>query len=129
MNIEHVDVGSEEWATVRIQGLEGEVKVMHITDTHIIAGDSRDPEAMQHVDSYGPAFGNSTPEGVPTTKLFSSLLDGGLAMGADCTALTGDIIHFPSRITSPVRLTIIRSPNGPVRNLPLSQEALAPFCD
>lgn len=97
MKIEHVDVGSEEWATVRIQGLEEEVKVMHITDTHIIAGDSRDPEATQHVDSYGPAFGNSTPEGVPTTKLFASLLDGGLAMGADCTALTGDIIHFPSQ--------------------------------
>ena len=97
MRIEHEDVGRDDGATILIEGLPGELKIMHITDTHMVEGDGRDPEAAQHVESIGTNFRDRTPGEVPTREVFEGLLEKSGKIGAACTALTGDIIHFPSQ--------------------------------
>jgi hypothetical protein len=96
MKIEHLDVGRENEATILIEGLPNELTLMHITDSHMVESDERDPEAAEHVESIGRSFRQRTPGEVPASQVFEELIEKGRAVGADFTALTGDITHFPS---------------------------------
>jgi hypothetical protein len=47
MKVLYEDVQNPEKTTIRIEGLEREVKLMHITDSHFAEYDERDPEARE----------------------------------------------------------------------------------
>ena len=97
MNIEHLDVGRDDEATILIEGLGQELTFVHITDSHMVECDERDPDAVEHVESIGRSFRGRTPGEVPSSQIFAELIEKSRVQGADFTALTGDIIHFPSQ--------------------------------
>ncbi len=96
MKVEHTKPQNHEETTIRIEGLERGVKLMHITDSHFVAWDERDPEAREDADKYQALFQARTPGGVDPLQIFEQALERGKEAGAECTVLTGDIIHFPS---------------------------------
>ena len=96
MKILYEDLQNPEKTTIRIEGIEQKVKLMHITDSHFVRCDERDPEARQSTEKYQEMFQALTPGRTPPFELFSRALERSKALGAECTVLTGDIIHFPS---------------------------------
>ena len=96
MKVEHIDPQNHEETTILVEGLARDTTLMHITDSHFAEGDERDPEAGEAVEKYQELFQQRTPGGVPATQVFREALARSNEIEADCTVLTGDIIHFPS---------------------------------
>ncbi len=95
MAFEHIPA-DDDVATIRIDGLEQDLTILHLTDSHMAEGDERDPEAAEAVTRFQKLFQDRTPGGVPAWDLFQRALSMASSRGADAAALTGDIIHFPS---------------------------------
>ena len=95
MAFEHVPA-DDDVASIRIDGLEQDLTILHLTDSHMAEGDERDPEAADAVEHFQQLFQERTPGGVPAWDLFQRALSMASSRGADAVALTGDIIHFPS---------------------------------
>jgi len=96
VHIEHQLSADHSRATIHIEGLQRDLSFLHITDSHIAAGDERDPDAAEHVTSVTGRFLDRTPGNVPPQKLFDEAVARGKSSQVDFAALTGDIIHFPS---------------------------------
>ena len=96
MKIEHSDPRNHEETTILIEGLEEDMTLMHITDSHFAEGDERDPEAGEAVEKYQALFQERTPGGVSALQIFREALARSNEVEVDGTVLTGDIIHFPS---------------------------------
>lgn len=96
MRIEHQLDGDDTTATIHIEGLTQDLAILHLTDSHMVAGDERDPEADQHIEHFSALFEERTPGHVPTSTLFHQTIEHVGAQPLDAAALTGDIIHFPS---------------------------------
>lgn len=94
MKIEHIQTDADN-ATISIEGLTRELKLLHLTDSHMVAGDERDPEAGEHVERYKEVFAEHG-DGRPTTEIFQGIFGAASGLNLDATLLTGDIIHFPS---------------------------------
>ena len=95
MAFEHVP-SDDDVASIRIDGLEQDLMILHVTDSHMAEGDDRDPEAAESVVRFQKLFQGRTPGGGPAWDLFQRSLSMAASRGADAVALTGDIIHFPS---------------------------------
>ena len=70
MHIEHQLSADHSRATIHIEGLQRDLSFLHITDSHIAAGDERDPDAAEHVTSVTGRFLDRTPGNVPPQQLF-----------------------------------------------------------
>ena len=95
MRFQHLEPGDEN-ATILVEGLERDLRLLHLTDSHMALGDGRDPEAAEHVERYGGLFGELTPGGAPPREVFRSILKEAGRRQVDAALLTGDIIHFPA---------------------------------
>jgi len=95
MQITHQLDGDDAAATIHIEGLKQNLTILHITDSHMVVGDERDPEASEHIDRFSQLFEERTPGNVPPHEIFEQTIDNSL-QGIDAAALTGDIIHFPA---------------------------------
>jgi hypothetical protein len=95
MHFEHIP-GDDDVATIEIDGLEQDLMILHVTDSHMAEADGRDPEAGEAVARFQKLFQERTPGGVPTWDLFQRALAMGAERGVDALALTGDIVHFPA---------------------------------
>ncbi len=88
------DPGENE---ILVEGLERELLVVQLSDTHLPAADARDPHpSRQAARHFQPYFQQRTPKAAPVEQVFAGLLDQARALGPDALALTGDILHFPS---------------------------------
>ena len=96
MRIEHIPT-DDDAATIRIVGLSRDLTILHVTDSHMVEGDERDPEAAQHMTRFTELFEARTPGGVPPRQVFARTLAEGREPSLDAAVLTGDIIHFPAR--------------------------------
>ncbi len=96
MRIEHVDTGSANEATVRIEGLRQPVTLLHLTDSHLTEVDARDPDALDSGRRQRAHFAAYSPGGLPTLEHFRRALAWSSEIGADAVVLTGDIVDFPS---------------------------------
>lgn len=95
--IHHEVTGSSDVARIHIHGLERDMKLLQLTDSHLTEADERDPEAAVHVKQRGPGgFFKSTPNGESTLEVFDRTLAKARASGIDGAVLTGDIIDFPT---------------------------------
>jgi len=83
--------------TIGIEGLSRAMTLLHITDSHVALADNRDPEALAYVAEDQAHFAEHTPGNVPADQLLQQALQHARTISADGTALTGDIIHYPSR--------------------------------
>ncbi len=96
MHIEHDLTAGDDSATIHIEGLNRDVRILHVTDSHMPEGDERDPDALEHVTAVGGRFAERTPGGVAPRQVFQETLQKRKAQNPDAAAFTGDIIHFPS---------------------------------
>ena len=96
MYVSHVDPENPQENTILVGGLRRDLTLVHVTDSHVVACDARDPDARDAEVSYSELFQGRTPGNVPPRQMFAEVLSSSARAGADCTALTGDIIHFPS---------------------------------
>ena len=83
-------------ARIRIEGLRQDLRILHLTDSHMVEGDERDPEAADEVARAGERFATRTPGNVPPREVFTSTLAQRRKEDLDAAVLTGDIIHFPT---------------------------------
>jgi hypothetical protein len=97
MRIEHTVDGREDRAVIRIQGLRRDLRILHLTDSHMAEGDDRDPEAAEYVVRFRELFEQRTPGAVPAREVFADTLRKAAQQGIDATVMTGDMIHFPAR--------------------------------
>ena len=95
MQIEHL-ASDNDVATIRIEGLERDLKILHLTDSHMAEGDERDPEAAEQVTRMREAFEQRTPGGVSARAVFDQALKKADQQGVDAVVLTGDITHLPT---------------------------------
>ena len=96
MRIKHSPTQDESEAVIGIEGLERPLTLMQITDSHVVAADQRDPEALEAVPRFDQIFHEQEPGGVAQQPFFQQALDRSNDLAVDCTILTGDIIHFPA---------------------------------
>lgn len=97
MKIEHVLDDRPDGATIRIEGLARDLKILHVTDSHMAEGDERDPEAAEYVTHYRELFEKRTPGAAPALEVFNQTVRQGARQGVAAALLTGDMIHFPAR--------------------------------
>ena len=97
MYVSHVDPENPQENTIVVEGLRRDLTLVHVTDSHVVARDERDPGAREAEVSYQELFQERTPGNVTSKEMFAEVLRRCERVGADCTSLTGDIIHFPSR--------------------------------
>lgn len=97
MQIEHLLHDGDSTTTIRVEGLKRDLKILHLTDSHMAEGDERDPAAAEHVASFQARFAERTPGNVSARKVFFEALQRGKQIGVDAAALTGDMIHFPTQ--------------------------------
>ena len=96
MHIEHELTSDDDKATILIEGLVRDLRILHVTDSHMAEGDDRDPDALEHVTIVGGRFAERTPGGVSAQQVFRETLQRGKEQTLDAAAFTGDMIHFPS---------------------------------
>ncbi|MGY8825379.1 MAG: metallophosphoesterase family protein [Candidatus Latescibacterota bacterium] len=96
MQIRHQFDDDDSTATIYIEGLAEDLTILHLTDSHMVIGDERDPEASEHVDHFSQLFGERTPGNVPSREVFDQTIERIRSQSLDAAALTGDIIHFPA---------------------------------
>ena len=95
--IRHEPTGRADLARISIEGLERDLRVLHLTDSHIVEADERDPEAAPHVEAFGPnGFYRHTPDGASTGDVFDRAVAEARQTGVDGGVFTGDMVHFPS---------------------------------
>jgi len=95
MNIRHEATGCSDGARIRIAGLENDIGILHLTDSHITEADERDPAAIPYAKRRGEnGFYGSTPNNETTLEVFSRSLTKAREMNVDAVVMTGDIVDF-----------------------------------
>ena len=97
MYVEHFHSENERETVAKIEGLERPLILVHITDSHMAEADQRDPRALESVAKIQKTFEEHTPNGESAREVFVRTIKHCERLSADCTILTGDIIHFPAR--------------------------------
>ena len=82
---------TDERTTISIEGLPRTLTLLHITDSHVALADDRDPDALAYLAEDQARHAERTPSNVPADQLLQHALQHAHDIGADCTALTGDI--------------------------------------
>lgn len=97
MKILHLNPEHPEENQILVEGLEREVRLFHLSDTHLPEADARDPNpARLAAAHFQPYFQQRTPGGIPTREVSLGLMERCRVLSPDALALTGDILHFPS---------------------------------
>ena len=104
MAVKDTGAAVHEWteteARITIPGLAGEVRVLHVTDSHITVSDDRDlpfREFAARMDAAFVASGAGSAGGKPTPlECLDAALGTAVDCGADLVTLTGDIVNNPS---------------------------------
>ena len=94
---------TDDSATIRIEGLPGPVRMLHLTDTHMHYYDERDGDmAAGCVDFIRRREAHMEREGVHYVPgdTFREHLARAATEELDLLALTGDIVHFPAPASS-----------------------------
>ncbi len=113
MRIEDLRSEDERESVVTIEGLERALTLVHITDSHVSEADERDPRAREFAAKYQETFEQHTPNRVSAREVFEQTIERSRRLAADCTILTGDIIHFPSRTALEILKKNLASLRGP----------------
>lgn len=96
-----VHAWTDTTATIRVEGLAQSLRVMHVTDSHIALIDERDGahlEACKNTrEKFSSRRNDSLGAPIPTEKTFAEAVAAAKSAKVDLLALTGDIIHFPSK--------------------------------
>jgi hypothetical protein len=98
MKFSHHILDDASQALIEVPGLKHEVKVWHLTDSHMTTCDERDAAAWSDAEKFDAVFRPRTPKGVGTRRLFEDSLTRAKEAGVDALALGGDITHFPSHL-------------------------------
>jgi predicted MPP superfamily phosphohydrolase len=92
---------SDKTATICIEGLNDLVRVVHITDSHLVSIDERDADFIAACERSCQAFRTrrQDDEGnfISPEDSFEEALSLAVFEDFDLIALTGDIVHFPSK--------------------------------
>ena len=96
MGIRHESTTSDTHARIHIEGLERDLRILHLSDSHLTEADERDPEAVPHAEEIGARFNDRTPEGQTAREVFEQTIAYAREQGIDAAVLTGDMIHFPA---------------------------------
>lgn len=89
MKIVHPAPENPTETRILIEGLHQPITLMHITDSHLVLADERDPDAVKLL----PDRASKRPD---APALFAENLNRSNELAADATILTGDIISFPA---------------------------------
>lgn len=99
MRITHAWTDDE--ATIRIEGLSREVRVLHVTDSHLSQIDERDAEHVDACSDFRERFGSRRQDedgnNIFAEVTFEETMVGAAGQNLDLVAHTGDLIHFPSK--------------------------------
>lgn len=97
MRCRHLNPDHPAENEILVEGLEREVVVAQLSDTHLPLADGRDPHpARQAAAHFSAYFQPRTPGGAAVAEVFAGLLAQTREHHPDLLALTGDILHFPS---------------------------------
>lgn len=89
LNIDVVDI--------KIEGMTKDVKILHVSDTHVTLTDLNDPEAaVEYQNARKALFAAEIADEVDSKERFDNYFDFADGIGADLVALTGDIIDAPT---------------------------------
>jgi hypothetical protein len=91
---------TDDIATICVEGLAAPVRMLHLTDTHLMAYDSRDGEHAEACRAFCEQFEADQVEKFGKRFMPENTFRGTMAQAAsadlDLLALTGDIVHYPS---------------------------------
>ncbi|HYF49404.1 MAG TPA: metallophosphoesterase [Planctomycetota bacterium] len=92
---------SDTRATVRIEGLPTKTRVLHITDSHVALADERNSDWREAAaltrEKFVKHHFEATGRNAHTEKTFCDTLSAFKGQEIDLIALTGDIVHLPSK--------------------------------
>ena len=96
-DIFHEPAGRDDVARIRIAGLKRNLRILHLTDSHLTEADERDPQAVEFVEQRGPGlFFKHTPNNGSTLDVFYQTLNKARGSSIQGAVLIGDIIDFPA---------------------------------
>jgi DNA repair exonuclease SbcCD nuclease subunit len=91
---------SDDAATIRIDGLSGTVRMLHLTDSHVLEFDERDGDHLDACREFRERFlanrREESGQAQDPALVFQETLQEAANMDLDLIALTGDIVHYPS---------------------------------
>ncbi|MBE6637767.1 MAG: hypothetical protein E7618_08215 [Ruminococcaceae bacterium] len=86
-----------EWDTLVIPGLQGQYRILQISDSHICFESELDDEASREKGRKMAAIWTSVGNGLSQRENFDNLVDYGHEIGCDCFVFSGDMVDFASR--------------------------------
>jgi 3',5'-cyclic AMP phosphodiesterase CpdA len=92
----HVEAASRDETTILIEGLQRDITLLQITDSHMVEVDARDAMAIEHGTRLRDQFQSHSPAGWDPRLHLREAIARANELGVDCAVLTGDIMHFPS---------------------------------
>ena len=98
MKIRHVDPENGAETVIRVEGMTREVRLVHVTDSHLVETDERNPEVAELVERSRQRYQELNPRGALPREELEETLAAADGMDADAVALTGDITHFPTAL-------------------------------
>ena len=106
MRFEH-EPADDDLASIRIEGLEQDLTILHVTDSHMAEGDDRDPDAADAVTRLQKMFQERTPGGVPAWDLFRRALAMGAGRAVDAVQpIRGSHAHTVLSVAAVAAVTI-----------------------
>ena len=92
---------TDEQATIRVEGLDEPVGILHFSDSHLGLIDQRDGQQVAACGELRDRFNGMGKDRqgrpVPTDRAFSEVISRASSSKIDLLALTGDMISFPSQ--------------------------------
>ena len=88
-------------AKIQIEGLNQSLRVLHLTDSHLVLLDDRDKEHIENSRSFQRVFltarKNKDGEQIPSDESFSEIMKKAEEMNLDMLLMSGDILSFPAK--------------------------------
>lgn len=92
-----IDLGNPNETLIRVAGIEHELTILHITDSHLSEADEREEEAVIQV-SKRLKQRNLDRGGICRKESLQESIQRSNEWKVDCTIFTGDILSFPSAL-------------------------------
>ncbi len=83
---------TDDTATIKVEGLEAPVTMLHVTDPHVGLVDERDSDYLQACEAF-----NDKNNVLRRHDAFPEMMGNAGDLEIDVVALTGDIVSFPSQ--------------------------------
>jgi hypothetical protein len=95
-HIVHAETDSPDETTILIEGLQRNITLLHITDSHLLEVDARDAETIATGAKLLETFSSYSPFGWNPRLHLQQAIARANELGVDYAVLTGDMMHFPS---------------------------------